>query len=56
MVRRILLICGIVSSVLYIAVDILATLRYPGYRYTADRLINPATYSCQNDEREYAVE
>jgi hypothetical membrane protein len=34
MVRRILLICGIVSSVLYIAVDILATLRYPGYRYT----------------------
>lgn len=34
MVRRILLICGIVSSVLYIAVDILGTLRYPGYRYT----------------------
>jgi hypothetical membrane protein len=34
MVRRILLICGIVSSVLYIAVDVLGTLRYPGYRYT----------------------
>jgi hypothetical membrane protein len=34
MVRRILLICGIVSSVLYIALDILGTLRYPGYRYT----------------------
>jgi hypothetical membrane protein len=34
MVQRILLICGIVSSVLYIAVDILATVRYPGYRYT----------------------
>jgi hypothetical protein len=34
MVRKILLGCGIVSSVLYIAVDILGTLRYPGYRYT----------------------
>ena len=34
MVRTILLICGIVSSVLYIAFDILATLRYPGYRFT----------------------
>jgi Protein of unknown function (DUF998) len=34
MVRRILLGCGIVSSVLYIAVDLLGTLRYPGYRYT----------------------
>jgi hypothetical membrane protein len=34
MVRKVLLICGIVSSVLYIAVDALGTLRYPGYRYT----------------------
>jgi hypothetical protein len=34
MVRKILLGCGIVSSVLYIAVDVLGTLRYPGYRYT----------------------
>ena len=34
MLRRILLVCGIVSSVLYFAVDILGTLRYPGYRYT----------------------
>jgi hypothetical protein len=34
MVRRILLGCGIASSVLYIAVDVLGTLRYPGYRYT----------------------
>jgi len=34
MVRKVLLICGIVSSVLYIAVDVLGTLRYPGYRYT----------------------
>jgi hypothetical protein len=29
-----LLGCGIASSVLYIAADILGTLRYPGYRYT----------------------
>jgi Protein of unknown function (DUF998) len=34
MIRKILLGCGIVSSVLYIAVDILGTLRYPGHRYT----------------------
>src|ERR687898_1131954 len=34
MIRKILLGCGIVSSVLYIAVDILGTLRYPGYSYT----------------------
>jgi hypothetical protein len=34
MVRKILLVCGIVSSVLYIVVDVLGTLRYPGYRYT----------------------
>jgi hypothetical protein len=34
MVRRILLVCGVVSSVLYVVVDVLGTLRYPGYRYT----------------------
>ena len=34
MVRKVLLICGVVSSVLYIAVDVLGTVRYPGYRYT----------------------
>ena len=33
MVRKILLICGIVSSVLYIVTDVLGTLRYPGYSY-----------------------
>lgn len=33
MVRRILLGCGIASSALYIAIDVLGTLRYPGYRY-----------------------
>jgi hypothetical protein len=31
--ERLLLVCGVVSSVLYIAVDILGTLRYPGYSY-----------------------
>jgi hypothetical membrane protein len=34
MVRKILLGCGIVSSVLYVAADIFASLLYPGYRYT----------------------
>jgi hypothetical protein len=34
MVRKILLGCGIVSSVLYVVSDVLGTLRYPGYSYT----------------------
>jgi hypothetical protein len=34
MVRKILLGCGIVSSVWYVITDVLGTLRYPGYRYT----------------------
>jgi hypothetical protein len=34
MVRKILLGCGIVSSVLYVVTDVLGTLRYPGYSYT----------------------
>src|SRR5215211_6340544 len=33
MVRKILLVCGIVSSVLYVATDLLASLLYPGYSY-----------------------
>ena len=33
MVRKILLGCGIVSSVLYIVTDVLGTLRYEGYSY-----------------------
>jgi uncharacterized protein DUF998 len=34
MLRKILLGCGIVSSALYVATDILAARRFPGYRYT----------------------
>ena len=34
MVRKILLGCGIVSSVLYVVTDVIGTLRYPGYSYT----------------------
>src|SRR3712207_4095435 len=34
MVRKILLGCGIVSSVWYVVTDVIGTLRYPGYRYT----------------------
>ncbi len=33
MLRKVLLACGIVSSVWYIAADILGTLRYSGYRW-----------------------
>lgn len=32
--KRLLLICGILSSPLYVATDVLATLRYAGYSYT----------------------
>jgi len=39
LVRTVLLGCGILSSVLYIATDIIASLRYPGYRY-ADQQIS----------------
>jgi hypothetical protein len=34
MVRKVLLGCGIASSVWYVITDIIGTLRYPGYRYT----------------------
>jgi hypothetical protein len=34
MLRKILLVCGVVSLVLYVVVDMLGTVRYPGYRYT----------------------
>ncbi len=37
--RQGLLGCGIVSSVLYVATDVIASLRYPGYRY-ADQQIS----------------
>jgi len=34
MVRKILLGCGIASSVLYVVSDVIGTLLYPGYSYT----------------------
>ena len=34
MIRKILLGCGIVSSVLYVISDVIGALRYPGYSYT----------------------
>jgi hypothetical protein len=42
MLRKILLGCGIVSSVLYIVTDVLGTLRYPGYSY-ADQTFSELT-------------
>src|SRR5688572_26737188 len=35
MLRKVLLLCGIFSSLVYIAADIVAARRYPGYIYTA---------------------
>jgi hypothetical protein len=40
--RKVLLGCGIVSSVLYVATDILGSLRYPGYSY-ADQWFSELT-------------
>jgi len=42
MVRRILLICGIVSSVWYVVTDGIGTLHYPGYSY-ADQWFSELT-------------
>lgn len=42
MVRKLLLGCGIVSSVLYVVTDVLGTLRYPGYSY-ADQTFSELT-------------
>ena len=42
MLRKILLICGIVSSVWYVATDVIGTLRYPGYSY-ADQWFSELT-------------
>ena len=42
MKRKILLISGIVSSVLYVVGDVLGTLRYPGYSY-ADQTFSELT-------------
>src|ERR687897_1825388 len=42
MKRKILLICGAVSSVLYVVGDVLGTLRYPGYSY-ADQTFSELT-------------
>jgi hypothetical protein len=39
MARKLLLICGIVSSGLYVAADILAAMRHEGYSY-ADQTIS----------------
>jgi len=35
MVRKVLLVCGIVAALLYVALDILGAMRFPGYSYTS---------------------
>jgi hypothetical protein len=42
MVRKILLGCGIVSSVWYVFTDVIGTVRYPGYSY-ADQWFSELT-------------
>jgi hypothetical protein len=42
MVRKVLLVCGIVSSVWYVATDVIGTLRYSGYSY-ADQWFSELT-------------
>jgi hypothetical protein len=37
-VRRLLLVCGILSSLLYVATDVLGGMRYPGYRFTSQAI------------------
>lgn len=36
--ERLLLICGILASLLYVATDILAAMQYPGYSYTSQSI------------------
>lgn len=36
--RKLLLVCGILSSLLYLAADIASSLRYPGYNYTTQAI------------------
>lgn len=35
MIREVLLVCGIVSSLLYVALNVLGALRFPGYSLTS---------------------
>lgn len=38
MVRKVLLLCGILSSLLYVATDILGAMRFEGYSYTSQTI------------------
>jgi len=38
MVRKVLLVCGILSSLLYVGTDILAAMRYEAYSYTSQMI------------------
>ena len=58
MIRKILLGCGVVSSVLYVAVDILGTRRYPGYSYRDQERMSGSVPECPapgSPERDVAV-
>lgn len=38
MTRKLLLVCGILASLLYVATDMLAAIRWEGYSYTAQTI------------------
>jgi hypothetical membrane protein len=38
MTRKVLLVCGILSSILYVAVDVLGGMRYEGYSFTSQAI------------------
>lgn len=40
MLRKTLLLCGVVASVLYIGIDVLAAILYPGYHSFTDQMIS----------------
>lgn len=40
MLRRVLLVCGILASIVYVGVDILAAIRYPDYHSFTSRVIS----------------
>jgi hypothetical protein len=57
MARKVLLVCGILSSLLYVATDILGAMRFEGYSYTSQSISElmavgaPSTENCANPSR-----
>ena len=43
MTRKTLLWCGVLSSVLYVAIDLVGGLSYPGYHFSSQAISEPPT-------------